>query len=94
MRSYTCPVCTGLAERQRLTLEQWWFSVQVSVCGAGVISPKFNSRAPSKSSSVRTSLVTDQTVTRGMDAMISTGARTFDTWLYFPPLRLESLVWG
>ena len=50
-------LCTWLAESQRPTLEQWWFAVQVVVCGAGVIPPKLKSRLPSKSSSVITSLV-------------------------------------
>ena len=52
-------------------LEQWWFAVQVAVCGAGVIPPKLKSRLPSKSSSVNTSLVIDLMVTKGMNAAIS-----------------------
>ena len=59
-----------LAERQRPTLEQWWFAVQVAVCGAGVIKPKLKSRLPSKSSSVNTSLVIDLMVTEGINAAI------------------------
>ena len=33
---YTCPVyvASGMSEPM---LEQWWFAVQVMVCGAGVI---------------------------------------------------------
>ena len=60
-----------VAERQRPTLEQWWFAVQVAVCGGGVIPPKLKSRLPSKSSSVNTSLVIDLMVTEGMNTAIS-----------------------
>ena len=60
-----------LAERQRPKLEQWWFAVQVAVCGAGVIPPKLKSRLPSKSSSINTSLVINLMVTEGMNAAIS-----------------------
>ena len=60
-----------LAERQRPTLEQWWFAVQVAVCGAGVIPPKLKLRLPSKSSSIYTSLVIDLTVPEGTNAAIS-----------------------
>ena len=60
----------SIAERQRPTLDQWWFAVQVAVCGAGVILPKLKSRLPSKSSSVNTSLVIDLMVTGGMNAAI------------------------
>ena len=63
--------CTWLAERQRPTLKQWWFAVQVAVCGAGAIPPKLKSRLPSKSSSVNMSLVIALTVTEGMNAVIS-----------------------
>ena len=57
-----------LVERQGPTLEQWWFAVQVAICGAGVIPPKLKSRLPSKSSSVNTSVVIDLMVSEGMRA--------------------------
>ena len=43
--SDTCPVyvASGTSE------EQWWFSVQVAVCGAGVIPPKLKSSLLRKS---------------------------------------------
>ena len=49
-------------------MEQWWFVVQVAVCGAGVLPPKLKSRLPSKSSSINTSLDIDLMVTGGMNA--------------------------
>ena len=64
-------LCTWLAERQSPTLEQWWFAVQVAVCGAGVIPPKLKSRIHSKSSSVNTSLIIDLMVNEGINAAIS-----------------------
>ena len=64
-------LCTWLAECQRPMLEQWWFAVQVAVCGAGVILPKLKSRLPSKSSSVNMSLVINLKVTEGMNAAVS-----------------------
>ena len=37
-------VYCGLAECQRPMTEQWWFAVQVAVCGAGVIPSNLKSR--------------------------------------------------
>ena len=41
-------LCMWLAECQRPMFEQWWFAVQVVVCGAGIILPKLKSHLPSK----------------------------------------------
>ena len=76
-------LCTWLAESQRPTLEQWWFAVQVTVCGAGVIPPKVKSRLHSKSFLYIRHWFIDLTVTEGMTSRYLTHARTFDTRLYF-----------
>ena len=60
-----------VASGTRPTLEQWWFVVQVAVCGAGVIPPKLTSRVPSKSCSINTSLAINLTVTEGMNTAVS-----------------------
>ena len=66
-------------------LEQLWVTVQVTVCGAGVIPLNLKTHLPSRSSSVNTSLVFYLTITKGMNAAVSKHARTFDTKFYFPP---------
>ena len=79
-------------ERQRSTLEQWWFAVQVVVCSAGVIPPKLKSRLPSKSSPVNTSIVIDLMVTKGVNAAISNACAyvSYQT-LFSSPTLIESL---
>ena len=53
-------------------LEQWWFAIQVVVCGAGVnLPPNLNSVLASKSSSANMSFLMILAVMEGMNDAIS-----------------------
>ena len=82
--------CLWLVEHQKPTLEQWWFAVQVAVCGAGVILPNLT-RLCQKVIFCEYAIPHHSDGYERMNAAYLMHTRTFDTRLSFPLPHSDSL---